>query len=391
MSKATKDDENCMQARTVFVSGCFDLLHSGHVSFLQAASQLGRLWVAVGSDATIAGLKGRPPVNTQAERLFLVSALACVEKAFVSTGSGYLDFEAELRELRPDAFFVNEDGDHPQKRALCTELGIEYHVANRTPAAGLPARTSTDLRNACRIPHRLELSGGWLDQPMISSLASGSVIVASIWPEFEVPGRSGLATSAHAAATRLWGEQVPPAMNSATGGELLFAVDNPPGKQEISGSQDSLGIVLPGVNRLHYSGGYLPDRIGTIRDDRCLNWLESVVQLIPTRPRPAEYSPLVGKQINQAGAQALQRAADRTWQAIEMQDAELLGESFSECLTAQVQMFPAMLDNLSQTTIASLPAINGCKFSGAGGGGYLLVVAKERCRTAQHYRIRRYE
>lgn len=380
-----------MREDLVFVSGCFDLLHSGHVAFLQEAARLGRLVVAIGSDATITRLKNRPPVNPEDERLYMVSALGCVAQAFISSGDGLLDFEPELRRLRPQLFFVNEDGDDPRKRALCAELGIEYRVSSRRPAVALPVRNSTALRNADRIPYRLELSGGWLDQPVVSSLASGSVIVASIWPEFDVPGRSGLATSARAAASRLWGNKIPPQMNFSRGGELLFAVDNPPGKVEISGSQDSLGIVLPGVNRLHYAGGYLPDQIDTIRDDQCLAWLESAVQLIPTRPRPEGYSPLAGKQVSQSGAQALRRAAERTWEAILTQDADLLGASFQECLAAQVQMFPATLDDSTRQFIASRPKPLGWKYSGAGGGGYLLVVANERWSNAQPYRIRRSE
>jgi cytidyltransferase-like protein len=54
------------------VSGCFDLLHSGHVAFLQEASQLGDLYVCIGSDDTVNGLKGRRPVNSQQERKFML-------------------------------------------------------------------------------------------------------------------------------------------------------------------------------------------------------------------------------------------------------------------------------------------------------------------------------
>lgn len=50
----------------VFVSGCFDMLHSGHVAFFQCAAAYGdELYVALGSDETVFDLKGRPPVNTE--------------------------------------------------------------------------------------------------------------------------------------------------------------------------------------------------------------------------------------------------------------------------------------------------------------------------------------
>lgn len=111
-----------------FVSGCFDMLHAGHVEFLQRAAQFGRLHVAVGSDRTVEELKGRTPTFTEDERLFMVRALGCVESAFISSGAGPLDFEAELRALRPDVFVVNDDGATPAKARLCEELGIEYRV-----------------------------------------------------------------------------------------------------------------------------------------------------------------------------------------------------------------------------------------------------------------------
>ncbi len=60
--------------KKVFVSGCFDMLHSGHVAFFQEAAQHGDLYVGIGSDRTIKQLKGRPTVNTENERLYMVQA-----------------------------------------------------------------------------------------------------------------------------------------------------------------------------------------------------------------------------------------------------------------------------------------------------------------------------
>ncbi|RMF78878.1 MAG: cytidyltransferase, partial [Chloroflexi bacterium] len=61
--------------RKVFVSGSFDLLHSGHIAFLQQAAQYGDLYVALGSDATIYELKGRMPINNEAERLYMMQSV----------------------------------------------------------------------------------------------------------------------------------------------------------------------------------------------------------------------------------------------------------------------------------------------------------------------------
>ena len=186
-----------------FVSGCFDLLHSGHVEFLQQAANFGQLLVAVGSDKTILQIKGRNPMCPQEERLFLVQSLKCVHTAFISSGRGQLDFEPELRRFQPDLFVANSDGDSVAKRELCRSLSIEYRLLERTPAHGLPVRSSTALRSHSQIPFRIDLAGGWLDQPFVSSVAPGPVIVVSIEPSSTYSGRSGLATSTRATAERL--------------------------------------------------------------------------------------------------------------------------------------------------------------------------------------------
>lgn len=144
----------------VFVSGCFDMLHSGHVEFFQRAAAYGdELYVALGADRTVFDLKGRPSVNNEEDRRFMVQAVGCVHHAFVSSGSGYLDFEPELRSLHPDVFVVNEDGNTPDKRHLCDELGVRYVVLERTPHSALPARSTTSLRRVNQMPYRIDLAG----------------------------------------------------------------------------------------------------------------------------------------------------------------------------------------------------------------------------------------
>ena len=103
--------------KKVFVSGCYDLLHSGHVAFFKEASQYGSLHVGIGSDQTIEELKGRLTMNSEQERLYMVKAVRYVRNAFINLGSGIMDFEQELKSMRPDYFVVNEDGIHLQKKS----------------------------------------------------------------------------------------------------------------------------------------------------------------------------------------------------------------------------------------------------------------------------------
>ena len=133
--------------KRVIVTGCFDWFHSGHVRFFEEASAYGDLYVGVGSDANVRALKGEGhPLFPQNERAYMVQAVRHVRRAFISSGSGWLDAEPEIAIIRPDAYVVNEDGDRPEKRDFCRNAGIEYVVLARVPKPGLPRRESTRLR-----------------------------------------------------------------------------------------------------------------------------------------------------------------------------------------------------------------------------------------------------
>ena len=130
----------------VFVSGCYDMLHSGHVRFFEEASRLGDLYVGIGNDANILSLKNRPVVNGEQERLYMVKSVRYVKDAWINSGMGKMDFVKEVDELKPDFFFVNHDGWSEEKERFCAERGIKLVVADRVPAEGLPARSTTAIR-----------------------------------------------------------------------------------------------------------------------------------------------------------------------------------------------------------------------------------------------------
>lgn len=133
--------------RKVVATGCYDWFHTGHVRFTEEASAHGDLYVIIGHDANIRLLKGAGhPLLPEAERRYVVGSIKYVKQALISSGEGWLDADPEIRTLQPDAYVVNEDGDKGGKREYCARLGIEYLVLQRTPAPGLPKRSSTDLR-----------------------------------------------------------------------------------------------------------------------------------------------------------------------------------------------------------------------------------------------------
>ncbi|MBI5667701.1 MAG: adenylyltransferase/cytidyltransferase family protein [Chloroflexi bacterium] len=375
--------------KKVFVSGCFDLLHSGHIAFLQEAASYGDLYVALGSDATVYELKGRLPVNSEAERLYMMQHIDCVKEAFISSGSGMLDFARELREVQPDLFVVNEDGNTPQKENLCRELGIDYIVLHRRPHASLPARSTTALRAVEQMPYRIDLAGGWLDQPFVSQLYPGPVLTISLEPTIPFNERSGMATSTRNSALELWGPKLPPGDPEKLA-KILFRYDNPPGKQPVSGSQDAIGIAMPGLNRAYYDGDYWPVRIEPVRDELTLQFIERALYLIPLGPREEGYNPLAERRISREGAKALADAAESCWEAILRHDLAGFGAAVRQSFEAQIAMFPCMVNDMVQDLIRRYQDVAlGWKLSGAGGGGYLILVADEPITNAVQVIIRR--
>jgi cytidyltransferase-like protein len=133
--------------KKVIVTGCFDWLHSGHIRFFEQASAYGDLYVSVGNDANIRGLKGEGhPSLPEDARSYMVGAIRFVRQAFVAAGFGWLDVETEIDRVKPDIYLVNQDGDRPEKQAFCNMHGLEYVVLKRLPKDGLPSRQSTKLR-----------------------------------------------------------------------------------------------------------------------------------------------------------------------------------------------------------------------------------------------------
>lgn len=131
----------------VFVSGCFDVLHSGHIAFLEEAASYGDVYVSIGSDATVMALKKRPTLYSEQERKYILEAIRYVTKVFIGPDTGkVLDFAPLLDEVKPDIFFVNADGTSDEKRAFVESKGIRYVVSSRKPHGSLPSRSTTSIR-----------------------------------------------------------------------------------------------------------------------------------------------------------------------------------------------------------------------------------------------------
>ena len=376
----------------VFVSGCFDLLHSGHIAFFKEAAKYGDLYVGLGSDDTIQDLKGRQTINSEQERLYMVKSIRYVTDAWVNTGNGMLDFKDDLVKLKPNKYVVNEDGHSPAKEDLCQVLGIEYIVLKRIPEAGLPERSTTQIRGNVnsQLPYRLDIAGTWIDQPYVSKFSSGWAITLSLEPIVEYNERCGMSTSTRNAAKKLWPNQLPLEKPEKLA-EILFRYENKPGNEIISGAQDSIGICVPGLSRHYYNGEYCPEKIEKIYNEEILNWLEKHIYLITLWPRPKGTDLLSNTNISENTVKELTIASDLCWKAILEKDLETFGKAFLASFNAQTKMFPNMINKEIESVINKYKETAlAWKLSGAGGGGYLVLVSEKPIKNAMKVKIRRW-
>ena len=368
--------------KKVFVSGCYDLLHSGHVEFFRQAAQYGELYVGIGSDKTILHYKNHKTVYSEQERLFMVKSIKYVKDAYINAGRGILDFIPTLDIVKPDILVVNSDGGSDSKRKVCEERGIEYIVLERDPHEGLEARSSTELKKSpCLIPTRLDLAGTWIDQPYVSCHAPGWALTISLEPSFEIRDRCGLSTSTRNVIKRIWPYQLPN-MDPETLARLVFCFENHPEREDgiISGAQDAIGICVPGLCRHYYDNHFWPDKIETCEDEVVLSWLENHLCMIPMVPRRSGCSVIDGMDITKTKVQTLAKAADDCWDAIMNTDLEVFAKAYNDSFNAQVAMFPAMIQGCVQEYIDKYSAMEDVlawKMPGAGGGGYLACVVND--------------
>lgn len=392
-------------AKKVFVSGCYDLLHSGHVEFFKQASQYGDVYVGIGSDATYLEYKHRKPMFPQEERLFMVQSIRYVKEAYINQGSGVIDFLPTLDIVRPDVFVVNAEGSSEEKRQLCEDRGIEYVVLQRTPAEGLMARSSSSLKATMTssgdnsgdtsthgIPTRLDLAGTWIDQPYVSMHHPGWAITISLQPTFEVRDRCGLSTSTRKMIQKIWPMQLPK-MDPEVLARLVFCFENNPERTDghISGAQDSIGICIPGLCRHYYDNNFWPTKVEYTSDEMTLRFLEEHLVMVPMQPRLDGCSVVEGKDITPSKVKALADAADACWTAIIAHDLAAFAVAYRASFNAQVAMFPGMITptyighpecdgRYIQETIdqySQMGDVLAYKMPGAGGGGYLALVVKD--------------
>jgi len=239
-----------------------------------------------------------------------------------------------------------------------------------------------------RFPYRLCLAGGWIDQPWVSEVHPGSVVVAQIWPAMDFNDRSGLATSSRKVGIKLWGDRYPGGDHEQNA-RLLFGAENPPGKKYISGSQDHIGLLYPGINRLYYNGDYWPEQIESTIDKDLCDWLSDVLWLIPLEPRPEGYDPLKIMHLEKPLIKELGESGEKCWQAIINKDADGLGKAMKETFLSWRKILPLTVPDwiMNEMQMTYFPYYPGAVTSGSG-GGYVIVVSEAKVEGAIKIKVR---
>lgn len=235
------------------------------------------------------------------------------------------------------------------------------------------------------IPNRLQLAGGWIDQPFVSChnpKPPGSMVVVQIEPNFRPMDRSGIASGTRAVAMKLWKGKLPNRPPADLVRELYTAENK--GKKNPSGSQDMIGLIYPGVNRLDYDytveGGVFPSHIESLADTRTARWLEKVLHLLPVEPRPLGYDPLGKKNLDPKWVARLGKSGQDCFDAIRCRDVKALGAALNlnmkcwETLLPHVVRHPLIKVDLMALLQAYQRSYPGAMYSGCG-GGYLIVAS----------------
>ena len=192
--------------KKIFVSGCYDIIHAGHVQFFIDAKALGEhLTVCIASDKVLMLEKKRNPSLPMDHKKSLIHALEMVDDVVIGENlEKGLDFKKHFLRIKPHVLAVTEDDKYNKiKRDLCALVGAEYVVLPKTPPKIDQINTSTivnKIQAPQEVPLRVDFAGGWLDVPRFSK-KGGFIVNCAITPfvslnKWEYKKKSGLGGSA---------------------------------------------------------------------------------------------------------------------------------------------------------------------------------------------------
>ncbi len=348
--------------KRVFVSGCYDIIHAGHVQFFsEARSQGDHLTVSFASADVLWLHKQRRSSLPDEHKQALLAALSMVDAVVVGRGvEEGIDFREDFLRLRPDILAVTEDDKYGAlKRELCAQVGAQYLVLPKTPPLFQPVST-TEIVKFIRAPQeaplRVDFAGGWLDVPRFARTGA-FVVNCTISPTVSL---------------RSW----PYERNAGLGGSAAWAMLN--GRDGVTaelglgvGWQDPAVVAESGL--CVWKSGPRPvleikHNADFLRGRMALYWTGQQHSTPGVVDQPRDY-----EGIARAGA----LARDGVWQ----QSLEQLAKGVSASYQVQRSegMLPLPLD-LAYTANTSLAQYRplAWKYCGGGFGGYALYLFPDR-------------
>ncbi|MDA7881248.1 adenylyltransferase/cytidyltransferase family protein [Akkermansiaceae bacterium] len=327
----------------VFVSGCYDLLHAGHLQFFEEARELGdHLTVSFANEGILWSHKSRRPSLPDDHKAALLAALPMVDQVVSGDGEGLgLDFEPIFRKLKPDILAVTEDDRYGEiKKALCDEIGCRYVVLPKTPPVIKPISTSEIVQRIAaprEVPLRIDFAGGWLDVPKYSR-EGGFIVNCAISPKVSLHD---------------WPYEKKAGLGGSGAWALLEGRDSVQAELDLGvGWQDPAVIRETGI--CVWKSGQRP-QLDFKRDGSFLNGLLALLWTGSQHDTPGSVD--LGRDYD-----LIEAAGAKARQAVMSESIELLAEAIG--MSYQVQLGERMTE---------LPEIDGAlgrKYCGGGHGGY---------------------
>jgi len=332
----------------VFVSGCFDIIHGGHIEFFRQAKALGDyLIVSFAGDSSLFIHKKKKSSLPTEHKKKILEALMMVDEVMVSDDEEEgLDFKSNFLRVKPDILAVTEDDRYREKKiTLCQQTGAQYVVLSKSLNYEKISTSDiiTSLKAPEEVPVRVDFAGAWLDVPELSR-DSGYIVNCAVTP---------------AVSLNEWKYQIGSGIGGSAAYSILQGLNGVKAELEENqvGWQDPACILETGI--CVWKSGRLP-----VLDFKCHpEWLVGKMALLWT-----------GKTHITAQVKKFNRDYDRIEKAAQMareavkpdkRDLTLLGNAIQESYEIQLSEGMDPLPNFNE--IAH-------KYLGSGWGGYALYV-----------------
>ena len=336
--------------KRILVSGCYDILHAGHIQFFYMVKDEfpdSELVVCVATDRVIRELKGREPAIPFGHRMEVIKSLRPVDAVtFGDDDPPHLNFRSRLKAIGVDMLVSTiDDRNTTQKIDICKSLGIEFHQLQKDPPRAGPISTTTARRRAAlpsHVPLRVDFAGGWLDVPKFSD-PKGYIVNCAITPTVSMDH---------------WPYHIRAGLGGSAARSLLMGDDPVDSELEIAGWQDAAIIQQTGL--CVWQSGKKPKLIMQANAD----WLNGKLALLWT-----------GKEHDTKGLLDRERdyrkiAIASTWglKGVRSSRTDCLQEAMALSYEQQIE------EGMEQIVPGEFEQLSAYKYAGSGHGGYVVFL-----------------